>query len=94
MHVKNEALRLIEEYNLDVKHYKLTPRETFGEECYSQFFFYADYSPKPKEKKTIGFKQGGEDFFGYNSEGRLIKLENVDKAIENLSLQLANIPKL
>ena len=31
MHVKNKALELIENYNLNEKHYEVIPRKEFGE---------------------------------------------------------------
>ena len=93
MHVKNKALELIEIYNLNEKHYKIIPRKDFGEIFYDgQYFFLADYYLDPEnrfQKKTIGFKQRGEDFFEYYSDGNLL---NVDGAIKSLEKQLSKIP--
>lgn len=93
MHVKNKALELIEDYNLNEKHYKIIPRKNFGEFFFNgQAFFLADYYLDPEkrfQKKTIGFKQRGEDFFEYYGKGNLL---NVDGAIKSLERQLAEIP--
>ena len=90
MHVKNKALELIENYNLNEKHYKVIPKKEFGENFYDgQFFFLADYYLDPIKKKTIGFKQRGEDFFEYYGKGNLL---NVDEAIKSLERQLSEIP--
>jgi len=86
MHVKNKALELIEDYNLNEKHYKIIPRKDFFD---GQYFFLADYSLSSEEKKTIGFKQRGEDFFEYYGKGNLL---NVDEAIKSLERQLSEIP--
>jgi len=34
MHVKTKALELIENYNLNGKHYKVIPRKEFGEDLF------------------------------------------------------------
>ena len=93
MHVKTKALELIENYNLNGKHYKVIPRKEFGEDFFDgQYFFLADYhldSENRFQKKTIGFKQRGEDFFEYYGKGNLL---NVDGAIKSLERQLSEIP--
>ena len=86
MHVKNKALELIEKYNLNEKHYKVIPMKDFFN---GQFFFLADYYLDSRKKKTIGFKQRGEDFFEYYGKGNLL---NVDGAIKSLERQLSEIP--
>src|SRR3990167_9358678 len=89
MHVKTKALELIENYNLNGKHYKVIPRKEFGEDFFDgQYFFLADYhldSENRFQKKTIGFKQRGEDFFEYYGKNNflLFYLENIKNEINS-----------
>lgn len=89
MNVKEKALELIAQHNLEGKSYDVIPREDFGEDFFEgQFLYYAHYTGKNNQRVAVGFKQYRGHFFSYGENKPL----NVDQAIEGLVKQLSEIP--